>query len=68
MEGNIASGKSTLLDVLAKSLPDFAISPEPVETWQRVGNTPPSANDAEGRSGYSSGAVAGTETGNLLVR
>jgi deoxycitidine/deoxyadenosine/deoxyguanosine kinase len=35
IEGNIAAGKSTLLDTL-KSHPEFVLVPEPVSRWQNV--------------------------------
>ena len=33
LEGNIASGKTTLLEYL-KDIPSFKIYPEPIEKWQ----------------------------------
>lgn len=43
IEGNIAAGKSTFLNVLGKEL-DFVVVPEPVERWQNV-------TDCKGKNG-----------------
>lgn len=36
IEGNIGSGKTVLLNLLSKHLPNLVIAPEPVEDWQHI--------------------------------
>ena len=40
IEGNIGSGKTTFTKILRAHLPyDFQLVPEPVDLWQKVGDT-----------------------------
>lgn len=41
MEGNIATGKSTFLDILAKAWPEAEVVQEPISRWTKI----PDAND-----------------------
>lgn len=36
IDGNIGSGKSTVLDALERSFPDIAVYREPVDSWSRL--------------------------------
>ena len=36
IEGNIASGKTTMVSKLRQNIPDFSVFAEPVEKWQKV--------------------------------
>ena len=37
IEGNIGSGKSTILKIIRESFPELAILDEPLTEWQNVG-------------------------------
>ena len=39
IEGNIATGKSTILDLLEKHIPNCQIIKEPLHTWQNIEDT-----------------------------
>ena len=38
IEGNIGSGKTVLLHLLSKRLPNILIAPEPLGEWQQIEN------------------------------
>jgi len=52
VEGNIASGKSTFLDIIKEYNPNFNIIPEPIHEWQNVMD--PRATEGSSFASYNS--------------